>query len=430
MQLSWLIFLFYVSSYVCNGIVVPHQKAPSFQGSRSAASSAPNSVPYVIESGTVSFRNQHPTAFEVARSIQSIDQIASKKAPLLLLNGFGVGSFHQHKLIHELLQDERNHGRLIYGMDYLGQGRSWPVDCQDGEGISERGLRYCGETWMEQIIHFIEEIILKEDSQQEASTTKVHIVGNSVGGHLAVCLAAARPDLVESLCLLNATPVWGLNLPGWSGHLPAPWFPKQVGRFLFDQIRDINTIETYLKSAYVNHDAFDNKLVQQIRDCTMGTGGHAAFASIMWSPPVSVMLRTNDDDQNVLSRASFEDCLQALKCSVLLCFGRDDPWCKPAFAKRMLQRLQERSCFACVDQQLHHRFVELSQVGHCPNHEAPRATAHVVTNWLDGPHLPLLTSKERSMAVSEDWGVTHLEERLEHEIHMSWADELAVRFVS
>ena len=27
--------------------------------------------------------------------------------------------------------------------------------------------------------------------------------------------------------------------------------------------------------------------VQQIRQCTDGTGGHAAFASIMWSPPIN-----------------------------------------------------------------------------------------------------------------------------------------------
>ena len=71
--------------------------------------------------------------------------------PILLLNGFGVGSFHQHRLIPRLLDrpDENEVGTppgTVYCMDYLGQGRSWPKDCQDGQSKSEEGLRYSAET--------------------------------------------------------------------------------------------------------------------------------------------------------------------------------------------------------------------------------------------------------------------------------------------
>ena len=114
---------------------------------------------------------------------------------------------------------------------------------------------------------------------------KVHLIGNSVGGHLSAILAAKRPDLIESICLLNATPVWGLNLPGWDGVLPPPFLPRKIGRYLFDRIRDLNTLEKYLVAAYYYRDAFDKKLIGDIRGCTEGKGGHAAFASIMWSPP-------------------------------------------------------------------------------------------------------------------------------------------------
>ena len=57
--------------------------------------------------------------------------------PILLLNGFGVGSFHQHRLVHELMlarendngnddsqQQQHRQQQTIYCMDYLGQGRS------------------------------------------------------------------------------------------------------------------------------------------------------------------------------------------------------------------------------------------------------------------------------------------------------------------
>jgi hypothetical protein len=113
-------------------------------------------------------------------------------------------------------------------------------------------------SWIDQIITFIEEVIIPE---QSTTKKKVHIVGNSVGGHLAAYIAVRRPDLVESICLLNPTPVWGLNLPGWSGHLPAPFLPKAIGRFLFDRIRDLKTIEKFLEQTYSRREAFTEELV-------------------------------------------------------------------------------------------------------------------------------------------------------------------------
>ena len=86
-----------------------------------------------------------------------------------------------------------------------------------------------------------------------------------MGGHLAAVLASRRPDLIASICLLNATPVWGLNLPGWSGHLPPPAIPRAIGRYLFDRIRDLGTIEKYLENAYANRGAFDDDLVSALQ---------------------------------------------------------------------------------------------------------------------------------------------------------------------
>jgi len=117
-------------------------------------------------------------------------------------------------------------------------------------------------SWLEQIINFIDNVIIPANQIDNASKKlKVHVVGNSVGGYLSVALGNHRPDLVETISLLNATPIWGLNLPGWDGKLPAPPLPKFVGRLLFDQIRDLNTIEKYLEVAYANADAFDEDLV-------------------------------------------------------------------------------------------------------------------------------------------------------------------------
>jgi pimeloyl-ACP methyl ester carboxylesterase len=375
---------------------------------------------YSIQSGLFDFQG-HPIHYEVATKEGNTQPTAATNrptnSPVLLLNGFGVGSFHQHKLVQELMTVKSDGYPVdtVYCMDYLGQGKSWPVDCRDGCSANERGLCYSGATWVDQIIKFLETIVLSKDFLD----TKVHLVGNSVGGHLAVCVAAQRPDLVESLCLLNATPVWGLNLPGWDGQLPAPELCRRIGRVAFDWIRNANTIQAYLKVAYHNDQAFDNELIQQIRSCTESPGGHAAFASIMWSSPVRLTLPSGQE-------AYFDECLKYIACDVLLIFGRDDPWCKPAFAKRMLQGLMQRPLRKVQ------RYVELTNVGHCPNHEAPVAVATVLQKWLvadrrEEDTLPLVEDKH--VTVQERWGETVIGERTVEDILLSLVDRLATTFV-
>lgn len=383
---------------------------------------------FVIQPGVWRYKD-HPIAYEQARVVADeataqLDTTNSQETPVLLLNGFGVGSFHQHRLISSMMKGGKEDtssstatdSRAIYTIDYLGQGKSWPEGCDDGTSASEEGLRYCGGTWVDQIIQFIEHVIRP---QHGTGRGKVHIVGNSVGGHLAVFIAAYRPDLVESICLLNATPVWGLNLPGWNGNLPAPKIPRLVGRYLFDRIRDLDTIEKYLETAYANRDAFDQTLMNQIRSCTESQGGHAAFASIMWSPPITVPLSSGE-------RGNYEACLESLECDVLLLFGSDDPWCKPAFAKRMLNNLSKRPANKI------HRYIELSNVGHCPNHEAPTAVARVLQGWLEATNrrsdqLSLLQADTE--VVRESWGKTVARERSESEIPLSTMDRIATTFV-
>lgn len=385
----------------CDGYTVKHTTTTTASRSTPATTACrTNDLP--IESYTWTGFRGHPVAYERA-VIPGTSAITDQAEPVIILNGFGVGSFHQHRLISVLWQKEReieNRPRMIFGMDYLGQGRSWPVDCQDGESLSERGLRYCGSTWMEQILDFIEQVVLPTTGH-----SKVHLVGNSVGGHLAVFCAAQRPDLVLSVTLLNATPVWGLNLPGWSGHLPAPFIPKWIGRYLFDRIRDISTIIRFLENCYANPQAYDHTLVQQIRSCTEGDGGHAAFASILWSPPVTATL---PDGRKV---SDYATCLETLQCDVLLIFGRDDPWCTPVFAKRMLQQLTTRDPPIYAQ-----RYVELSGVGHCPNHEAPNAVATLLSAWwnatTDDRSRMALVDENPSLrpTISESWGETVLTE--------------------
>lgn len=411
---------------------------------------------FSIQSKSWSFRGHHIAYEEAARvkspSTSSTDLISSEhqSSPILLLNGFGVGSFHQHRLFPELIQIESESDtagsidmeiettRKVYGIDYLGQGNSWPVDCNDGDSENEKGLIYSIDTWADQIIEFIEQVILPNHvhNHNHAETVnanananvKVHLIGNSVGGYLSVLLAAKRPDLIGSICLLNATPVWGLNLKGWSGHLPAPYIPRKIGRYLFDRIRDLNTIEKYLEAAYANRAAFDDTLMKQIKACTEGQGGHAAFSSILFSPPATF--------PSLVEPKDFYKNLALLECDVLLLFGKQDPWCTPAFAKRMFQSLGERKKNHGInnvnDAVPVHRYIELDNVGHCPNHESPVAVGLIAGKWVNSldrrkEHLVLLEKEE--LVIEETWGAVTAKEIDEGGVSLSMMERLITTFV-
>jgi pimeloyl-ACP methyl ester carboxylesterase len=205
-----------------------------------------------------------------------------------------------------------------------------------------------------------------------------------------------------------------------------------VGRILFNTIRDINVIDKYLDVAYVNRQAFDGSfddsfdgwgaqngnagisLNQKIRACTEGKGGHAAFASILWSPPAS---STHPDGESTSSSPTigFYDALQQLPIDVLLLFGSNDEWCTPAVAKRMHTTLHDRpSCVISGGPAPTERYITIDNVGHCPNHEAPTAVSKVLLSWLEASSsqsradIPLVSDVEAS--VIEPWGKVLLRE--------------------
>ena len=406
-----------------------------------------------LEQKTWMFQDKYPIAYEVAKNNQDKNEGDENKQHenkeyILLLNGFGVGSFHQHRLMRQLLSQQQEHRQInqrnmksndnnetssnnkeyvIYGIDYLGQGKSWPINCNDGNSQDELNLGYSADLWLDQITGFIQNVILSANSQQ-----KVHIVGNSVGGYLATILTSRHAQLIASLTLLNATPVWGLNLPYWDGKLPAPPIPKMVGRALFDAIRDEGVIEKYLEAAYVHREAFDGtydiddgfycgnagttrtNLGAKIRECTEGNGGHAAFASILWSPPASLSQEQQRQQQLAQNRMmvkeelslsssslpqisqpiGFYDALEGLPVDVLLLFGSNDPWCTPAVAKRMHSTLARRGGVGSSSSgnitndvkdavEPASRYITIDNVGHCPNHEAPLAVAEVLCRWIN-----------------------------------------------
>ncbi|GMI34137.1 hypothetical protein TeGR_g12197 [Tetraparma gracilis] len=287
--------------------------------------------------------------------------------PLLLLNGFGVGSFHQERLSSSLLSlFDRCPFSEIFLLDYVGQGGSWPASEGDYAGTT-----LSAEFWAAQVAHFLEAVVRRP----------CVLAGNSIGGHLAAIVAAERPGLVSDVVLFNATPVWrgAFRGLGWGAALPAPPIPRFLGKVLYDLIRSPSVIARFLDECYCDPAAhLSDSLGEKIRAVTVeNRGGPAAFSSILFSPPHPTPFNAH------LSRLS--------AASVLGIYGAEDPWVDERFARRAFAVL-------ALNPKVGRRsLVMLDGAGHCPNHEAPGAVAEVLARNFAG-------GAQEERAVEEGWG--------------------------
>ena len=348
--------------------------------------------------GTSSYSTQIESSFWVRDELQqrihygrtsasvptSPSRIELLPPPILVLNGFGVGWFHWERNMAAVAAET---GSTVFAMDYLGQGESWPINCNDGKAPSEEGVKYSIDSWVLQTQAFIEEIIHPQEGDG-----KVILVGNSLGGLIATILAARRSDLVDRIALLNATPVWGSKTPStiynWDGTMPPPGLPRIIGRFAYDTLRSKTNIENLLAKTYFDAEASLADLPEKIRSVTeRSTGGHAAFASILWSPPATFEWHNAARQEKPLT--DFYDLLsRGVVQDVLLLYGSEDPWCSPEFGRCAMRALESRGQLKAKStskpSKLRQRYIELSRSGHCPHHESPDAVNKLLSQWVLG----------------------------------------------
>jgi type I restriction-modification system DNA methylase subunit len=110
-------------------------------------------------------------------------------------------------------------------------------------------------------------------------------------------------------------------------------------------------------------------------------------------------------------------------------FGKDDPWCKPAFGKKMLEALSKRDhAHKPVS-----RYIELENVmGHCLNHEARQSVGKVVSAWVrasDCQKENLKLVDESNHVIREEWAEIVMQEKDAKDIPLSLVDRLATKFI-
>ena len=279
---------------------------------------------------------------------------------VLLLHGFGVGTFHYDAQLEALADDDT----CVWAIDYCGQGSSWPHGTRTTNAGATAGFQYSADTWRDQIEHFVDTVI----------GAPTYVAGNSLGGYLAVYLAATRPDLVRGLFLLNATPFWAFNpndendgsllgkLAPWRGALPAPGWIRAPLKAYWDSFRSVENVRGLLGLVYRKKETLDDALVRNIITPTDNDNALDAFCSVVWSPKAK--LGFDDMLDTVNTRVT-----DGTMCVAML-YGRDDPWVVPLWGQRLKRAVPSAD------------YYELAETGHCPAHESPATVNDLMGRYM------------------------------------------------
>jgi pimeloyl-ACP methyl ester carboxylesterase len=188
--------------------------------------------------------------------------------------------------------------------------------------------------------------------------SRVTLAGNSMGGAVAVVVAARRPDRVERLVLVDAA---GLNLQEKN----RPWPIRLVGSAPVAAVLDRLPLRRLLVGASLRQVFFDDALVTDDRvdeylEPILRPGAPRAIRSLLGS--------------RSLHPDAVARLLPKVTAPALILWGRQDEWIPRRDADRFAAALPGS------------RLVVLDRCGHMPQEELPEEVARLVERFLDTPN--------------------------------------------
>ncbi|OVA19586.1 Alpha/beta hydrolase fold-1 [Macleaya cordata] len=269
-------------------------------------------------------------------------QFSGNSGPaLVLVHGFGANSDHWRKNIPVLAKSHR-----VYAIDLIGYGYS------DKPNPREFGVNsfYTFETWATQLNEFCTNVIKDE----------AFFICNSIGGLVGLQAAVMEPQICKGIVLLNIS-LRMLHIK------KQPWFGRPfirsfqsllrntaVGKFFFKTVATPQSVKSILCQCYHDTSQVTEELVEKILLPGLEPGA------------VDVFLEFICYSEGPLP----EELLPQVKCPVLVAWGDKDPW-EPIDLGRVYGE------FDVVED-----FVVLSDVGHCPQDEAPHLVNPLVESFV------------------------------------------------
>ncbi len=279
----------------------------------------------------------------------------NNKKPLLFIHGFGASSSHWRFNANFFAKN----GFKVYSLDLIGFGKS------DQPG-PKKLKKLDNFFWSKQVAAFLKEIIETKDNG------KAVIIGNSLGGLVALTTAAFNPELIQSVIAAPlADPAlihsFKKKLPR-SFVLIKDFLVKIFFRFLplklliFLIIRT-NIINIALQSAYHRSIKRDSDLKRIVVEPSQRRTAPRALRAMC------IGMATREDKITapyLLNRiSSIPNHAQ-----ILLIWGRKDNLIPLFVSRRLVSR------FPWLQLSV------LNNVGHCPHDESPTDFNEYVLNWL------------------------------------------------
>lgn len=243
---------------------------------------------------------------------------------VLLLHGFAANTYTWKALLEPLAEA----GYHVWAIDLLGYGLS----------DKPENVPYGLDLFLSQISNFI----------KAKNISPTHIIGNSMGGGLALGTALAHPEIIKSLILIDAFGYPISLLPLEIGRTLGPVLKPFMGRFLINAILH-----------QVMHDS--NKITEeQIEAYTlplqMPGGREALYATLQ-----------NFNEKQLLKQISE---YPRLHLPMLIIWGKEDSWFKLHHYERFLKDFPQA------------KGVLIPNCGHIPQEECPQEVIKAIFTFL------------------------------------------------
>ena len=210
------------------------------------------------------------------------------------------------------------------------------------------GANANGDYSIENYIRFLHQFLSK------VKVDDFYLVGNSLGGNIAWEYAAAYPEKVEKLVLVDAS--------GLPTNKPQPWIFKMaktpIVNSLFLYLTPKMVIKDNMKQVYEDDSKITDELITRYHEMALRTGNRQAF------------IDRAKIDFNLEEKTKLEK-LKSIKTQTLLIWGKEDNWIPLDNGQRMHKALPNS------------KLVVIENSGHVPMEENPKESLTILKKFLE-----------------------------------------------
>jgi len=132
---------------------------------------------------------------------------------------------------------------------------------------------------------------------------------------------------------------------------------RAIASLFFNQVRNPRSVKQILSQAYINREAVTDELIEILIKPAQNPNAVDVFMAFV---------RYSQGPRP-------EDLLEILPCEAIVLWGDRDPWEPIELGRKSFTK------FACVKE-----FIDLPNVGHCPQDEAPELVNPILLRIISG----------------------------------------------